>query len=177
MWADEATLRTMKAKGVWLIPTVYPIDYVGTTPEQVRAGPLRNLPPVSLAKVIALGDQPKKLARQAQAIGVKIALGTDASIFPHGQNAHEFLEYVEAGMTPMQALIAGTSDAAIAGGIRGVGTLEPGMSADVVALATSPLTDIKAVLDVPFVMRAGVIYKTRGQPVPLRTAEVDTPDV
>ena len=176
MWADEATLRTMKAKGIWLIPTVYPIDYVGTTPEKVRSGPLRNLPPVSLAKVIQLGDQPKKLARQAHAIGVKIALGTDASIFPHGQNAHEFMEYVEAGMTPMEALIAGTSDAATAGGIHGVGTLEPGMSADVVAMPVSPLSDIKAVLDVPFVMRAGIVYKAAGQPIPVRSAPADSTD-
>ncbi|MFT3976340.1 MAG: amidohydrolase family protein [Sphingomonas bacterium] len=159
MWADAETLKMMKAKGVWLIPTVWPIDYVGTTPEKVRAGPLRNLPPVSLAKVIALGDQPKKLAKMAHAMGVKIALGTDAGVYPHGQNANEFMEYVEAGMTPMEALVAGTSDAALAGGIKGVGSLEPGMSADVVAMARSPLKDISAVQHVSFVMRAGNIYK------------------
>ncbi len=166
MWADAETLRQMKAKGVWLIPTVYPITYVGTTPEQVRAGPLRNLPPVSLAKVIALGDQPKKLVRQAQAMGVKIALGTDASIYPHGQNAHEFLEYVEAGMTPMQALEAGTTRAAEAGGIKGAGSLRPGMPADVVAMARSPLDDMAAVLDVAFVMRGGTVYKMDGREIP-----------
>lgn len=162
MWADEAILKLMKAKGVWLIPTVWPIDYVGTTPEQVRAGPMGKLPPVSLNKVIALGDQPKKLARIAQKLGVKIALGTDAGVYPHGQNAHEFAEYVEAGMTPMQALVAGTTDAALAGGIKGVGSLKPGMYADLVALPTSPLADIDAVLDVPFVMKGGVIYKQGG---------------
>jgi len=162
MWADEAILKLMKAKGVWLIPTVWPIDYVGTTPEQVRAGPMGKLPPVSLNKVIALGDQPKKLARMAQRLGVKIALGTDAGVYPHGQNAHEFAEYVEAGMTPMQAIVAGTTDAALAGGIKGVGSLKPGMYADLVALPTSPLDDIDAVLDVPFVMKGGVIYKADG---------------
>lgn len=161
MWADEEILRLMKAKGVWLIPTVWPIDYVGTTPEQVRAGPMGKLPPVSLAKVITLSDQPKKLARMAQRLGVKIALGTDAGVYPHGQNAHEFVEYVQAGMTPAQALAAGTRDAASAGGIKGVGSLRPGMFADLVALDTSPLDRIDAVLNVPFVMK-GVVYKQDG---------------
>ena len=177
MWADEETLKMMKAKGIWLIPTVYPIDYVGDTPEKVRAGPLRNLPPVSLNKVIALGSQPKKLARMAHALGVKIALGTDAGVYPHGQNANEFIEYVNAGMTPMQSLIAGTSDAAIAGGIKHVGSLEPGMDADIVALPTSPLQDIKAVLDVAFVMRDGIVFKQRGVEQPVQVARVETFDV
>ena len=178
MWADAESLRMMKAKGVWLIPTVWPIDYVGTTPEKVRAGPMRNLPPVSLAKVIALGDQPKKLAKMAHAMGVKIALGTDAGVYPHGQNANEFMEYVEAGMTPMQALVAGTTDAALAGGIKGVGSLEPGMSADVVAMNRSPLEAISAVQNVAFVMRAGIVFKQDGVERPLRqTAAVQTDDV
>ena len=162
MWADRATLEAMKAKGVWLIPTVWPIDYVGDTDEKKRAGPMRNLPPVSFAKVLALGDQPKKLAKMAQAMGVKIALGTDAGVYPHGQNAHEFVEYVQAGMTPMQALVAGTSDAALAGGIKHVGSLEPGMAADMVALPVSPLKDINVVLNVPFVMRDGIVFKMKG---------------
>jgi imidazolonepropionase-like amidohydrolase len=177
MWADEETLKTMKAKGIWLIPTVWPIDYVGDTPEKVRNGPLRNLPPVSLAKVIALGSQPKKLAKQAHALGVKIALGTDAGVYPHGQNAHEFIEYVTAGMTPMQALVAGTSDAAIAGGIKGAGHLEPGMPADIVAMPVSPLKDINAVLDVPFVMRDGIVFKEDGVEKPMREASVTTTDI
>ncbi|MDB5466545.1 MAG: hypothetical protein JWQ46_1307 [Phenylobacterium sp.] len=177
MWADEATLKAMKAKGIWLIPTVYPIDYVGDTPEKVRAGPMKDLPLVSLNKVIALGSQPKKLARQAHALGVKIALGTDAGVYPHGQNANEFVEYVDAGMTPMESLVAGTSDAALAGGIKGVGKLEPGMAADLVALPVSPLKDIHAVLNVPFVMRDGIVFKDQGVARPAQQASVQTFDV
>ncbi len=165
MWADADTLRTMKAKGVWLIPTVYPIDYVGDTPEKVRSGPLKGLPEVSLRKIEALGDQPKRLARQAHAMGVKVALGTDATVYPHGQNANEFIEYVNAGMTPMEALISGTSDAAEAGGIKGVGRLAPGMAADVVALPSNPLKNIRAVLTVDFVMRDGIVFKEHGAQV------------
>lgn len=162
MWADTESLKAMKAHGIWLIPTVYPIDYVGDTPEKVRAGPFKDLPTVSLNKVIALGSQPKKLARLAHSLGVKIALGTDASVYPHGQNANEFVEYVNAGMTPMQALISGTTDAATAGGIKSVGRLAPGMAADIVALPESPLKDIHAVLAVDFVMRDGIVFKEHG---------------
>ena len=179
MWADAETLKAMKAKGIWLIPTVWPIDYVGDTPEKVRNGPLRDLPPVSLAKVMRLGKQPKILVHLAHQIGTKIALGTDAGVYPHGQNAHEFIEYVEnGGMTPMESLISGTSDAALAGGIKGVGTLEPGMDADVVAMPISPLDDIKAVLDVPFVMRDGFVFKQDGLEQGLQQqAHIDTFDV
>jgi imidazolonepropionase-like amidohydrolase len=139
---------------------------------------MKNLPEVSLRKVIALGDQPKKLARMAVQIGTKIALGTDAGVYPHGQNANEFIEYVEAGMTPMQSLVAGTSDAAEAGGIKGVGKLEPGMAADVVAMTLSPLKDIHAVQNVSFVMRDGIIFKQDGAEKPLKTASADlVPDV
>jgi imidazolonepropionase-like amidohydrolase len=177
MWADDETMKAMKAKGVWMIPTVWPIDYVGDTPEKVRAGPMKDLPPVSLAKVIALGSQPKKLVREAHKLGVKIALGTDAGVYPHGQNAHEFIEYVEAGgMTPMEALVSGTSDAAEAGGIKGVGKLEPGMAADVVGLPESPLKDIHAVLNVAFVMRDGIVFKQGGTETQTAAAEI-APDI
>lgn len=129
------------------------------------------------SSVIALGDQPKRLARMAHQMGVKIALGTDAGVYPHGQNANEFVEYVDAGMTPMESLVAGTSDAALAGGIKGVGKLEPGMAADLVALPVSPLKDIRAVLNVPFVMRDGIVFKEQGVARPVQQASVQTFDV
>src|SRR5687768_4175627 len=104
MWADDKTLREMKTKGTWLVPTVATITFVGDTPEKVKAGPLKDLPPVSMEKVLKLGTQPRKLARLAHEIGTKIALGTDAPLVPHGQNATEMIDYVNEGMTPMQAL-------------------------------------------------------------------------
>jgi len=177
MWADKQTLQAMKDKGIWLVPTVWPIDYVGDTDEKKRHGPFKDLPPVSFAKVLALKDQPKVLAKMAHAMGVKIALGTDAGVYPHGQNAHEFIEYVTAGMTPMQALTAGTSDAALAGGIKHVGSLEPGMAADMVGLAVSPLEDINSVLNVPFVMRDGIVFKSSGIEVARQQALIQETDV
>jgi len=93
-------------------------------------------------------------------MGVKIALGTDSAVSPHGENANEFIEYVNAGMTPMEALMTGTVHAAEAGGIADLaGSLEPGKAADLVALAANPLQDIEAVLDVRLVMRDGIVFK------------------
>lgn len=107
----------------------------------------------------ALGRQPKDMTRLAHQLGVKIALGTDSGVSPNGENANEFVEYVNIGMTPMQALVAGTVDAARAGGFEQVGSLEPGKAADLVAMQGNPLDDIRAVLGVHFVMRDGIVFK------------------
>jgi imidazolonepropionase-like amidohydrolase len=165
MWADEESLKAMKARGTWLVPTVWPIDWVGDTPEKVRQGPFRNLNPNSMAKMLQLGDQPKKMVRMAIRLGVNIALGTDSGISPHGTNAREMIEYVAAGMTPAQALKTGTVNAAAAMGLKDRGALKPGMLADVVALRGDPLDDIVHVLDVDFVMRDGMVFKQSGMAV------------
>ena len=159
MWADEGTMKLFKEYDAWMIPTVYPITYVGTTPEEMKNGPFGFLPPVILEKLLALGRQPKDMTKLAYRSGVKIALGTDSGVSPHGENANEFVEYVNIGMSPMEALMAGTVHAAEAGGIEGVGQLSPGYRADIVALPRSPLDDIEAVLDVEFVMRDGHVFK------------------
>lgn len=160
MWADEETMEILKRLGVWIVPTVYPITYVGDTPEKMRQGPMKDLPPASMAKLLELGKQPKDMTRLAHQMGVKIALGTDTAISPHGENAHEFIEYVNAGMTPMEALKAGTVSAAEAAGIASsTGSITAGKAADIVGLAASPLDSIDAVLDVRFVMRDGLVFR------------------
>jgi imidazolonepropionase-like amidohydrolase len=165
MWADEETLKAMKAKGIWLIPTAATITYVGDTPEKVRNGPLKNLPAVSMEKVLKLGTQPRKLVTLAHKIGVGIALGTDAPLVPHGDNGAEMVTYVvDSGLTPMEALMTGTVNAAHAGGLKDVGSLAPDMAADVVAMPKSPLDDIHSVMDVGFVMRGGIVAKAAATP-------------
>jgi imidazolonepropionase-like amidohydrolase len=159
MWADEGTMRLFKKTGAWMIPTVYPITYVGDTPEKMKQGPFKDAPPAVMEKLLALGRQPKDMTRLAYDSGVKIALGTDSGVSPHGENANEFVEYVGIGMTPMEALVAGTRDAAVAAGISDAGRLEAGMRADLVAMALSPLEDIRAVLDVPVVIKTGEVVK------------------
>lgn len=160
MWADEDTMRLFKEKDAWMIPTVYPITAVGDTPEKMKAGPFSNMPAPVMAKLLRLGRQPKDMTRLAHRMGVKIALGTDSGVSPHGENANEFVEYVNVGMTEMEALVAGTVGAAEAAGISDkAGSLAPGKAADIVAMRTSPLDDIEAVLEVQFIMRDGVIFK------------------
>lgn len=159
MWADKDTMNLFKKSGAWLIPTVYPITAVGDTPEKMKQGPFKDMPPPVMAKLLHLGRQPKDMTQLAHKMGVKIALGTDSGVSPHGENANEFVEYVGVGMTQMEALVAGTIDAARATGIADrVGSIEPGKAADIVAMAQSPLEDIRAVLDVQFIMRDGVVF-------------------
>jgi imidazolonepropionase-like amidohydrolase len=160
MWADADTMRLFKKTGAWMVPTVYPITAVGDTPEKMREGPFRDMPPAVMAKLLRLGRQPKDMTRLAHSMGVKIALGTDSAVSPHGENANEFIEYVAIGMTEMESLMAGTVNAAEAAGIADkVGSLEVGKAADIVAMPLSPLDDITAVLDVQFIMRDGVVFK------------------
>lgn len=165
MWADEDTMRLFKETGAWLIPTVYPITAVGDTPEKIRQGPLGDLPPPIMQKLLKLGRQPKDMTALAYRMGVRIALGTDSGVSPHGENANEFIEYVNAGMNTMEALVAGTTDAAVAGGFDDLaGSLELGKAADIVAMSGSPLEDITEVLRVDFVMRDGIVFKEGGAP-------------
>ncbi len=160
MWADEGTMRLFVQTGAWMIPTVSPITAVGDTPEKMKQGPFRDLPPPIMEKLLRLGRQPKDMTALAHRMGVRIALGTDSGVSPHGENANEFVEYVAAGMSPMEALAAGTVHAAQAAGIADrVGSLEPGKAADLVAMARSPLDDISAVLELSFIMRDGVLFK------------------
>jgi len=159
MWADKDTMKLFKDSGAWLIPTVYPITAVGDTPEKMKQGPFRDMPPPIMKKLLDLGHQPKDMTRLAHEMGVKIALGTDSGVSPHGENANEFVEYVNVGMSEMEALMAGTVNAAEAAGIAdSVGTLEPGKAADLVAMGKSPLEDISEVLRVNLVMRDGIVF-------------------
>jgi len=99
--------------------------------------------------------------KRAMQVGVKIALGTDAAVYPHGLNAHELDVYVnQMGMAPLAALQSATINAAdLMGWSAKAGTLEAGKWADIIAVERNPLEDVKVLEDVKFVMKAGVIYK------------------
>src|SRR3546814_14701920 len=103
MWADEEILRLMKQHGTYLIPTVWPITWVGDTPEQVLRGPMKDINPASLSKLLTLGDQPNRLVRMAFELGTPIALGTASGIAPHGTNAPAMVASFAAEMTPVAA--------------------------------------------------------------------------
>jgi imidazolonepropionase-like amidohydrolase len=148
--ADD-TLREMKRKGVYLVPTLFAGEWVG---EQAD-----HYPPAIAVKARAAAAQMQKMFQRAVAIGVPIAFGTDSGVEPHGLDAREFALMVKNGMTPAAALLAATSRAADLLGVADVtGTLQPGKSADVVAVPGNPLDDITATERPVFVMKQGVVY-------------------
>jgi imidazolonepropionase-like amidohydrolase len=103
--------------------------------------------------------------RNAVKLGVKIGLGTDAAVYPHGMNAKEFKLMVDLGMPPIEALRAATSaDAELLGISAKVGTLEKGKLADIVAIPGDPTTDITATERVSFVMKEGKVVKNNAKP-------------
>ncbi|MGH8112667.1 MAG: amidohydrolase family protein [Rhodanobacteraceae bacterium] len=106
-------------------------------------------------------------AGNAYKAGVKIAFGTDAGVYPHGENAQEFVYMVQAGMPPMYAIQAATTHAAtLLKHENDFGSLSVGKYADVVAVPGNPLEDVALLKKIDFVMKQGVVYKQDGQPTP-----------
>jgi imidazolonepropionase-like amidohydrolase len=152
---DADSIDLFKKTGAWYVPTVT----AGKTVEE-RAKLPGFYPPAVAEKARAVGPQIQDALRRAQSSGVKIAFGTDAGVFPHGQNAREFQYMVEAGMAPMDALRAATVGSATLLGIDSeVGTLEVGKRADLIATRRNPLVDVTELTRVVFVMRGGTIHK------------------
>jgi len=104
--------------------------------------------------------QGSKNVKRAFDSGVKIAFGTDAAVYPHGLNAHEFAVYVRLGMTPLQAIRTATVNAAdLLGWSDKVGGIEPGKWADIIAVDGDPLADVTTLQQVKFVMKGGEVVK------------------
>ena len=146
------TLTLMKTKGTYLVATLMATEWI--------MGKLDQYPPALQAKAKAAGAARTEMFRNAVKMGVKIAFGTDAAVFPHGQNAKEFQLMVDLCMPPIDALRAATSvDAELFGIAQKVGTLEKGKLADIIAMPGDPTTDITATERVSFVMKEGKIVK------------------
>jgi imidazolonepropionase-like amidohydrolase len=154
-YIDDAAIAAMKKHGTWLVPTVYLEDW------QIENGHLPGFYHQKMVDVSAVAKQNIKHAMQS---GVKIALGTDAAVYPHGLNAHELDVYVnQLGMAPLAALQTATVNAAdLMGWSSRTGSLEPGKWADIIAVEKNPLDDVRVLQDVKFVMKAGVVYKRGG---------------
>jgi len=155
---QDDTLKSMKDKGVYLVPTLYASYWVGQTAD--------TYPPAIREKALKAAAQSQIMFQHAVKIGVPIAFGTDSAVEPHGTDAFEFELMVKNGMSPADALMAATAHAAqLLYGDHGqknvdapVGTLQAGKYADIVALPGDPLKDIKATEHPLFVMKGGVIY-------------------
>ena len=152
---DEEGARLMAQKGTFLVPTLA----AGEAAERAaKSGALKGL---RAEKALAAAQAMRSSIRLAVANKVPVALGTDAGVAPHGSNGHEFTLMVEwGGLTPMQSIIAGTSNAAkLLGWDKNVGTLTSGKWADVVAVPGDPIADIKVMEKPVFVMKNGVVYR------------------
>ncbi|MGZ5003086.1 MAG: amidohydrolase family protein [Chthoniobacterales bacterium] len=148
----KETLQLMKTKGTWLVPTLLASEYI--------MGKIAAYPPAIQDKAKAATAARSEMFRNAVQLGVKIAFGTDAGVYPHGENAKEFKLMTDLGMQPIDALRAATSSAADLLGIaQTTGTIEKGKVADIVALPGDPTSDITATERVTFVMKDGQVVK------------------
>ena len=153
---DDEALRMMKERGTFFVPTLIAGWWIV---QQVDQGKLLLTPEV-VAKARLAAESVSQVFRKAVDMGVRIGLGTDAAVYPHGMNAIEFQLMVERGMKPIDALKTGMSaDADLLGMADRIGTLEVGKFADVVAVPGDPTQDIKQTSNVKFVMKGGQIYR------------------
>ena len=153
-YMDEEAARVLKKNGTWYVPTLYVVE-----PILAEGNPL-HVPEQSLAKAREVRGHMRYAFRTALKEGVKIAFGTDAGVFPHGDQVREFKIYVSEGMTPMQAIRTATVSASeLLGWEKKVGSVEPGRYADLVATSGDPLKDITELERVKWVMKGGVVMK------------------
>jgi imidazolonepropionase-like amidohydrolase len=151
-YINDECIALMKQHGTYFVPTAYLVDWM----QQYG-----KLPPLYQQKMKDVSAVEKQNAIKAIKAGVKVALGTDAAVYPHGLNAHEIDVYVnQFGMSPLQGIQTGTINAAdLMGWTAHVGAIEPGKWADIIAIDGDPLKDVKILQHVNFVMKSGVVYK------------------
>jgi len=151
---DDEGIALAKAKGVWLDMDIYNGDYIA------EVGRREKWPENYLRKNDETTEAQREGFRKAVKAGVRISFGTDAGVYPHGQNARQFAYMVRYGMTPMQAIqSATTSAAALLGWSKDVGALSAGHYADMIAVAGDPTTDVTVLEKVAHVMKGGEVVR------------------
>jgi imidazolonepropionase-like amidohydrolase len=155
-YIDEAGIKIMKEHGTYLVPTMYLADWMRENAAKI------GLPAMYADKMKSVTAASRQNLKRAFDAGVKIAFGTDAAVYPHGLNAHEFAVYVQMGMTPVQAIQTATVNAAdLLGWSDRIGTVEQGKFADIIAVNGDPTKDVTLLQNPSFVMKAGVVYKQK----------------
>ncbi len=153
-YIDDAAIAEMKKNGTYLVPTLYLADWFLENAERL------HVPPELIAKGKEVMPAARKNIAHAFASGVKVAFGTDAAVYPHGLNAHEFAVMVKLGLTPLQSIQAATINAAdLLGWSDKMGAVEPGKWADIIAVDGDPLQDVTTLERVKFVMKGGEVVK------------------
>jgi len=151
---DDAAIAALKKNGTTLVPTLYLMDWYRENLAR------NNVPEYSRKKFEMVSEAGRANIQKAMRAGVKIALGTDAAVYPHGLNAHELGVYVRLGMTPLQAIQSATVNGAdLLGWSDRVGSIEAGKYADIVAVDGDPLKDVTTLERVKFVMKGGETVK------------------
>jgi imidazolonepropionase-like amidohydrolase len=150
---DDEGISLAKKAGAWLSMDIYNTDY--TQAEGRKNGVLEE----SMRKDREIGEIQRQNFRKAHAAGVKMVFGTDAGIYPHGENAKQFATMVRYGMTATQAIQAATINAAEALGSKDVGVIEAGRYADMVAVAGDPTRDVRLLEEVAVVIKGGEVVK------------------
>jgi imidazolonepropionase-like amidohydrolase len=159
-YMDAEDMKLMVEHGTYYVPTNIAGDFVA------RQAKIPGYYPAQVAaKAAAIGPLIQATAGRAYKAHVKIAFGTDAAVYPHGENAHEFELMVGAGMPPMFCIQAATVSAATLLRQKDLGSVAPGKIADVVAVPGNPIDDISLMKRVSFVMKDGVVYKLNSVPV------------
>ena len=151
---DDEGIRLAKERGTYLVMDIYNDDYI------LNEAPKVGLPQENIEKEKMVGQLQRQNFEKAVKAGAKMAFGTDAGVYPHGDNARQFYYMVKYGMTPAQAIRAATLNAAdLIGRSSDVGTIEPGKYADIIAVQADPLKDVRVLEHVDFVMKGGMVYK------------------
>src|SRR5436309_7492994 len=154
IFLDDEGIQLMKEHNTFLVPTSYPLFWFE------EHAPQMHLPPWVTEKAAIIIPAAKQNMTKAFHSGVRIALGTDAGVYPHGENGGEFWSMITLGLTSVQALQAGTINAAeLMGWSDRVGSIAKGKLADIVAVKGDPLSDVRMLQHVQFVMKDGVVYK------------------
>jgi imidazolonepropionase-like amidohydrolase len=166
-YLDDESIRLFKQTGAWLVPTLL----AGQTVTRAAQTP-GQLTPAQQTKALQIGPMMQASLARAVKAGVKIAFGTDNGVGRHGTNAGELALMVEAGMSPAEVIKAATVNAAdLLDRSSRIGTLEPGRDADIIAVQGDPLTDIRTLQTIRFVMRRGIVHRLNGERQAFRPVE------
>ena len=156
-YAGPESYPLFKSHGTYLVPTLL----IGQKVYEIAQTHPEQLPPSSAAKALTIAPLLKKNLDAAYKAGVKVAFGTDQGLVAHGLNAQEFKLMTQAGMTPTDAILAATRNAAdLIGDSADIGSVQPGRYADIIAVNGDPLADITQLEHVGFVMKGGAVYRT-----------------
>ena len=151
---DDEGIRLAKEHGTYFVMDIYNDDYI------LNEAPKFGLSQEKVDKERGVGRLQRENFEKAFKAGVKMAFGTDAGVYPHGENAKQFSYMVKYGMSPAQAIRAATFNAAdLIGRSQDVGTIEAGKYADIIAVESDPMADVRALEHVGFVMKGGAVVK------------------